>query len=506
MAKIPMTKLPMVLCFALLTGACASITDAPRLTATQVKEHLALAHTAAPVEKNTQAAKQIVQALKQASARSQLHLSSEFEQTLTALIAQTLANNPSLAQAQLRIEQAQQELGITQAAVHPSVVGTASVNRSRPAALSGAQAPITQTASLGFMPQWELDLWGARQLQAQADAQSVQSAKLAFQASQVSLAFAVSQLALQWSSLQAELQATALSLQYKQDVLQAIEARVRAGLSPVNSLSQAQQALEQVLSAQSALQLAQSKTLNAMVALGVGTESALVTLLQKTEPLSQDLVAPSNTITGSLATTPGEFSFDALAQRPDIHSAIARYEAAASLERAAHRAQWPSIDLTGNVAWSILLANPGNVALAFGAALQSSGLLIDPAREQKLALPRIAADNAQQDVRQAVLTAQQELTDTLAAVGTEQFRFESAIRNESLAKDIVAREALRFQAGLTPPAQWFAAQDQAVLASRQRMVAELALLSAQWNLSKAAWADLPTNLTPSLNPNLTNEK
>jgi NodT family efflux transporter outer membrane factor (OMF) lipoprotein len=85
------------------------------------------------------------------------------DQAIDSLIASALADNPTLAQAAARVDQARAAAGVANAQRLPAVNGSASASRAQVQNLVGAGASPTlleSSASVGANFSWEIDLWG----------------------------------------------------------------------------------------------------------------------------------------------------------------------------------------------------------------------------------------------------------------------------------------------------------------------------------------------------------
>jgi NodT family efflux transporter outer membrane factor (OMF) lipoprotein len=284
---------------------------------------------------------------------------------LSALIDEAMAGNPTLQQAQARINAANAAAEGRGAALLPSIDAQASFTRNRFSETSIYPPPYgggwynSQKAMLGLS--YELDLWGKNQAalaqavsQQKAAQASAQQARLALASS---IAAAYNQLAAQYA-LQDILQRTVA----QRATLQKITAnRVQNGLDTQvernQSLGSAADARAQLVENQGQIVLTRQQ-LGAL--LGKGPDRGM----QIRQPHIETLTTPA---------LPDDLPLHLLGRRPDIVAARWQVEAAGSGVKVAKARFYPDINLSASIGFETLAdSNPftaASRAIAFGPAI-----------------------------------------------------------------------------------------------------------------------------------------
>lgn len=168
---------------------------------------------------------------------------------LDRLVDQALSAQPSLAQAQARIEQARAAVAATQAAHGPQVGLSVDVTDQRfsrnglvPPAVGGTNR-WTAGAQLGA--HWEPDLFGRQRAQVEAAIGRQRAVQAEAQATRVLLASQVVSAYLELARLTAQQQAADTAVHLREQALTLVRQRLEAGLDRADELRRAQAALAQ---------------------------------------------------------------------------------------------------------------------------------------------------------------------------------------------------------------------------------------------------------------------
>lgn len=325
---------------------------------------------------------------------------------LQALIRDALQNNPDLAIAVARLEQAQAVLGSTRFQLLPTVGIDGGFDRSAVSEYkrSPTQEPISNTWSLQAGVSYELDLWGRlRRLNESARAQLL-AAEYNRQAAVASL---VSSTATAWFNLVAldeQLKALRDTLGYRQKFLELTQARKASGAA--NGL--------EVLSAES--QLSGARVSIADVERQIAqTENLISTLAGRNpEALLRQPPATMELLDGSLP--PAGLPAQLLERRPDVRAAEAGLISSTALVGATKASLFPTISLTG--AFGAISEEFSDLLTGDAIAWSAGGGVVLPLLDAQRNLYQLDAAKARQkeaseQYRKATLVAMREVADAL---------------------------------------------------------------------------------------------
>lgn len=260
------------------------------------------------------------------------------EPRLQALIRIALAHNRDLRVATLNVEQARAQATIREADLWPTIN----------ASLGGVRLPtntggVSTTVTGGLAATaYEVDLFGRVRQQAQVAREQLRASEFLQSAARTSLIAAVAAAHVNLLADEALLRLTRDTVRTREEGLQVVQGRVKAGAGSALDEAQAQALLQ---SARAALaQVQRQKALD---------ESSLSLLLGR--PLPPELGSASldaSGLTPLLSTSPPALRADlpsaVLARRPDISAAEAQLRAAQANVEAARRALYPRITLTAS--------------------------------------------------------------------------------------------------------------------------------------------------------------
>ncbi|MBM3388737.1 MAG: efflux transporter outer membrane subunit [Betaproteobacteria bacterium] len=273
---------------------------------------------------------------------------------LQGLIRLALEHNRDLRLAALNVEQSRAQAAIREADLWPTVNAGVSGNRAPTNAGGVSTTVIGGLASTAY----ELDLFGRVRQQAAAAQAQLQASEFLQSAARASLIAAV---AAAYANLQADealLRITDETVRGRQDSLQIVQGRLKAGAASALEVAQADSLLQAARAARSQVQ--RQKSLD---------ESTLQLLLGRPTPPGRPDSAPYSTSSGVQALLEGLTSAagaaeadhlvglpllraglpsEVLARRPDLRAAEAQLRAAQANVEAARRAYFPRISLTAS--------------------------------------------------------------------------------------------------------------------------------------------------------------
>jgi NodT family efflux transporter outer membrane factor (OMF) lipoprotein len=288
------------------------------------------------------------------------------DEQLDRLEARALANSPSLKIAQARLARSQAVMEVAKSAMLPQVGAQVDATHQRFTANGMVPPPyggaVLDTASAQLTASWELDFFGKYRSALDAALGSAKAAEADTQAAHVLLAAQVAQTYFQWVRLDAQTAIAERTLAQRQQTLQLVQDRVKAGLDTRLELRLSEAGLPEVR-----LQL---ETLAEQTAL---TRHALAALLGDSD--SSALAAkPTDLSAIRQVSLSGTIPADVLGIRPDIVAARWRVEAAGNDVRNAKTQFYPNINLVGFVGFSSIglpsLLNGGSQQWGVGPALR----------------------------------------------------------------------------------------------------------------------------------------
>lgn len=419
---------------------------------------------------------------------------------LTGLIERALADNPDMAAAQARIEQARAQAKAAEAGLAPSLDLSGSATAMRlsenaiPSGLSrlfggggngegggvGLPGERFATYQAGFDASWELDLFGGRQAAANAARARVDAVRWTARDVQVRLSGEVARAYFDLGALRRRLALADETLAATQAILAASEARGRHGLADVRETAGRLAARDQAAAARAALAAEAEVRLHALAALTGQAPLAL-----------ED--APTPSAPPAQLTIPTGLPADLLRRRPDLRAAERRLAAADAEAFAARADLYPKLTLSGAAG----LASRALASLLDGDSFQATGAaraafpLFDAGRRRATVAGR-RAEAAEADAawRGQVLTALRETEDALSRLAADQARLErltsAAAAGGEAARAAQTREAnglIGAADSLDAKIAWLQARDAAAQAEAQRaqdMVALVKALGGGW--------------------------
>jgi len=353
---------------------------------------------------------------------------------LNALIEQAFRSNPTVQGAQAALREANESYYAQRGALLPTVQGNYSITRQKnatgtlaPTLASGQDIFNLHTAQVSVS--YVLDIFGAvrretESLHALADEQRYQ-----LEATYLTLASNVVTTAIQEAAARAQLTATTDIVRSEHEALQILRRQYELGSI----------AMTDVMAQEAALATTEG-TVPALQKQVEQARHALATLAGKfpSETAAEHFELTSLRLPSDLpVTVPARL----VRQRPDILAAESQMHSASAEVGVAMANMLPQITLTGNqggaaTQFGQLLAS-GNTFWAGGASLTQT-LFAGRALLHKERAARAALDQAGSQYRAAVLTAFQNVADTLTALQLDAQALDASVRAERAAKESLA--------------------------------------------------------------------
>jgi multidrug efflux system outer membrane protein len=399
---------------------------------------------------------------------------------LDGLIERAMKGSPDLAQAQSRLESAQQSIRIAAAQAGLSINGSAQVTRQRMSENGLIPSKFLgftwyNQGDLGIQAQYDFDWWGKKRAAIEAAIDQARAAQAQHSAAALAIQNAVADTYFGWLADQARIAVAREQVETQDQLVRVAELRVRQG---VDLPDDAQKARIQQASARELLVALESSARIRQTALA----SLLGIAPAELPPLTP---RPLPAIDGGLPVNAG---VDLIARRPDIAASRWQVESALKQTDVARAEFFPDLSLSAMAGLSSIdldkMFNASSRVFSLTPALHlpifNSGLLQANFRASKAQLDAAVAQynstvlSAARDVALQSLTAQQ-----LAARRKEQAAQIAANETLLASAQARARQGVRdIRESLGARGQLLQARDDALSLQAQALSTDLALIKA----------------------------
>jgi NodT family efflux transporter outer membrane factor (OMF) lipoprotein len=406
-------------------------------------------------------------------------------QPLNDLIAQALKANPDLKAAQAALRQAHETTLAQRGAFFPSVTAGFSADRFRQ---SGDLAPTPATNALQyslFTPQVSVsyapDVFGLTRRTVEGARAQEEASRFQMLAADLTLTTNVANAAIQDAAINAQIDATRQIVDIETKMIEVLRLQVSKGYASGLDLAAQESQLAQAKAALPPL-LKQSAQQHDLIAVLTGrfpveTPQTRFTLESLTLPADLPLSLPSTLVT----------------QRPDVRQAQANLHAASAQVGVAEANRLPAFLLTGDAGSSALtiqrVFRSGTGFWDLGAAVTApifqGGALLHQERAAKAAYQQSA-----EQYRSAVLTAVQNVADTLAAIEQDAEGLKAASAAADAAKTTLDLSERQYRAGYASYLSLLSAQQgyqQARIALAQAQAARFSDTVALYQALGGGW-------------------
>ena len=377
---------------------------------------------------------------------------------LSNLVERAIAGNPDLKKAQARIREARARRGVAEAGLFPTLNlgGSATVGRSSEDTGSGQRRELYRT---GFDASWEVDVFGGVRRSIEAAQGEVEASAADYQAVLVSLCAEVALNYVDARTLQTQLQVAEENLKAQAETLQLTEWRFAAGLVSSLDVEQAKTNLESTRSQLPKLRSSIEAAKNRLAILLGVFPGTLEAQLAAKKPIPE---APLEVAVGVPA--------EALRRRPDVRRAERQLAAQTARIGVATADLYPKFSLPGSIGLEALSANhlfsTGNrvwsLVGSFAWTVFDGGAI-----RQNIEVQNALQEQALEQYEAAILTALEEVENSLVAYAEEQDRrdtlteaTQAAQRAAQLARDQYASGLIDFQTVLDAERSVLSFQDQ----------------------------------------------
>ena len=354
---------------------------------------------------------------------------------IISLVGRALARSGDMRLALMRIRESRAALGLSDAALGPTVGAEGAVERqelSQYTYIPFAIPPFTDYRA-DFDASWELDIWGVVARQREQAADTLAAAGYDAQDAANMVSSEVVRLALELRVLQARMVVARAELASAQLVASAMTARVNGGLATTTQELDADQIVARTAQAIPPLHARVDEDLHALAVLLDAEPEALRGELER--PAATPGLPPAITI-----GVPAEL----LRRRPDVRAAERRLAAATAAVGTAEADRFPRISLSGSfgiesIQRETLLTRR---ALTWGVGPAVSWNIIDWGRVRaEIHVADRQVDEAFIVYEQSVIRAEQQVADALSAIAADDADLaesERALR-DATAADTLAR-------------------------------------------------------------------
>lgn len=403
---------------------------------------------------------------------------------LSGLVDDALAANLDLKSAQAALARSRALRDVTAAGLSPQVGSSGSVSRNRS---GGSNGQTSNSFSLGLDASWEPDVFGANAAGlSAADAQAeVSAANLA--ATRLAVVGEVGLAYLQWHGQRAQITLAQDNLRLQRESLEIAQWRAGAGLATAVDVAQARSVVEQTSARLPALQT--SLTQN---------EHRLALLLGLPPTALGPRLAQAGTAPQLPALPALGLPADLLRRRPDVRAA--EWSTTAALATLAQREaeRLPQFAISGRLGLQALTlaALGGSGALVAGLTASVNWPVFDGgAARAQVAAQQAALDGARASYQAAVLTAQQDVENTLVALVNGQAQLQNLVQAASAAREVLQLARYRYEAGMSDFSALLDAQRSALSADDALVSARTELALNQVRLYKALGGGWATDVT-----------
>lgn len=420
---------------------------------------------------------------------------------LDGLVNDAIANNNDVATAKAKLRQARATLTQTTGTLLPSLNGSSSQARSKSAGMSEGNQ-----YQGGFDSTWELDLFGANKRAVEAAQYGLDASKEDLRATMVTLIGDVASYYVEARGLQQKIALSRRTAQSQLNTAKLTRDKYNAGalslldVSNADGLAATTQASIPQLEANLAVNIHRLSILTGRM------PSALNDLMKKTGKIPQ----PKFPI-------PTGVPADILLTRPDVRVAERQYAQSTAAIGQKTANLYPSVSLTGNIATNATqisgLGKNSTISWAFGPSLSV------PIFEGGQRMAAVQLAQAQRDqyfiaYRQAVLTALEDVENSLVNLSSERLRYSRLAKaSNSYAKSLELSKTL-FQDGNTSFLELLNAERSQFSADTSLIESRIAITTDYISLMKAlggGWDGAVDTQTPEVvdgytGPHLINAK
>lgn len=365
---------------------------------------------------------------------------------LDELVESVSSDSPDIREAYYRIEESRALRDYATGEYYPGANFSAAYRRSRESANTAFSFPALQEElgrhSTGFDAAWELDLFGGIKRSVQSTQASLDASVESFRTIQTSLYAEVAGNYVELRTAQMRIQYALENIRTQQETLTLTENRFKAGIAPELDVSQARQNLANTEALVPSLRLAEIQAFNRLAVL----------LGKYPQDFESGLKMPATIPVPAGGNLPEVLPADLLRQRPDIRLAERQLAAQSARIGIATAEIYPSFSLSGSFYLEAEqfsdLGRWSSRTYSYGPGLRwrifEGGRLRNLVRAEEARTEQLLAS-----YERTVLTAVEEVENSLAAYTQESQRQEALQRSVQASEDTVRLVQSLYRSGLT---------------------------------------------------------
>lgn len=354
--------------------------------------------------------------------------------TLSTLIDQAIGQNLDIAVAISRLRQAREGVVQARSELVPTVSGSAGAGRN-----INSAGNDSSSFNVGGNASWEADLFGGISRNIEAARADAEGAGYDLGSVRIAIVAEVATNYIQARLAQQRLANARESLRIADENLEIARWRVQAGLVSSLDSEQARSQRAQAAASIPPLESNFAAAANRLAVLTGRPPGALAAMLEQERPIP---TPPQNVALGIPA--------DTLRQRPDVRGAERSLAAATARIGVAEAQLYPGLRLTGNIGTSALGVGglfdviTGGLFASLAQTIFDGGRLRSQVRSQ-----RAVAEGAFSSYRQTVLTALEDVENSLVSLQTAKARHAQFLEALDAANNTAILARSQYRAGLT---------------------------------------------------------
>ena len=360
---------------------------------------------------------------------------------LSNLIEKAVEGNPSIREARARLREARARRGVAEADLFPTFEVTGSGGYNRKKTSEGINEGDLYQA--GFDAIWELDVFGGKRRSLEASEAELEASQEDLRDVLVSLLAEVALNYVEVRTFQTRLTISKANLDSQRETYHISRWRYEAGLTTQLDVEQAKYNLEQTRSQIPTLQTGLEQTKN-----------RLSVLLGRQPGFTEDILAERKPIPVTPLKVAVGVPADVLRRRPDIRSAERRLAARTAEIGVATAKRYPNFSLIGSIGLEAAVS-PGNLLSSGDRTLLSSiasnvlWTFFDAGRiRQTIEVQTALQEQALIQYEASILTALEEVENTLIAYADEQVRRQSLLEATQAAQRAADLSSYQYTSGM----------------------------------------------------------
>jgi len=357
---------------------------------------------------------------------------------LSGLIERAVAGNLDLKQAQARIREARALRWAARGALFPTLDATGSATWSR-SGVEGIPNVSSEVYASNFDAGWELDLFGGVRRSVEAAQANLEAREEDLRDTLVSLLAETALNYVEVRTYQARLAAAEASLKTQDETYRLTLWRSQAGLGDDLAVQQARYNLENTRSQMPSLRTGLQEAMNRIAVLLGETPGSVHADLKQPEPVP---VPPAEVAVGVPA--------DIVRRRPDIRRAERELAAQTARVGVATADLYPRLTLNGSVGLETLsLGDPSSGSWSLSGGPRLSLPIFDATIRPNIEVQSALQEQSLLQYESTVLSALEEVENTLVAYAQEQQRRDNLREATKAAQTAAELAQFEYQAGLT---------------------------------------------------------